>query len=54
MHGFGYVWIAYDVGNESHFLKLFKQDMIDSSLQKWLSDNNNFSKIVHYRCLSHF
>ena len=50
MYDFGYVWIAHDVGNEIYFLKLFKQHMIDSSLQKWRPDINNSSKTVHYRC----
>ena len=50
MYGFGYVWIAHDVGNEAYFLNLFKQRIIDSSLQKWHSDINSSSKAVHYRC----
>ena len=50
MYGFGYVWIAHDVGNEAYFLNLFKQRIIDSSLQKWHSDINSSSKAAHYRC----
>ena len=53
MYGFGYVLIAHDVGNEAYFLNLFKQQIIDSSLQKWHSDINSSCKAVHSRRLCH-
>ena len=31
-NGFGYVWINNGVGNSSHFLKCFKQRLIDTSV----------------------
>lgn len=31
-------------------MNLFKQRIIDSSLQKWHSDINNSSKAAHYSC----
>ena len=48
--GFGYAWLAQEVGNEMNLLSLFKQRLIDCYTHKWYSDINNSSKSNHYRC----
>ena len=50
MYGFGYAWLAHDVGNDDNFLCQFKQRIIDSYLQKWFSDINTSPKANHYKC----
>lgn len=32
-HGFGYAWIANELGDPLQFLKMFKQTLFDNSLQ---------------------
>ena len=34
MHGFGYLWISQDIGNDALFIKHFKQRFQDCYLQK--------------------
>ena len=33
-YGFGYVWIAQDVGNPNYFIKVFSQRVSDCYIQK--------------------
>ena len=47
--GFGYAWVAQEVGNEMNLLSLFKQRLIGCYTQKWYSDINNSSKSNHDR-----
>ena len=48
-YGFGYVWIAQEVGNESNFIQLFKTRIKDCFLQRWSSSLDNSSKALHYK-----
>ena len=48
-YGFGYVWIAQEVGNESNFIQLFKTRIKDCFLQRWSSGLDNSSKALHYK-----
>ena len=49
-YGFGYVWIAQGVGNESNFIQLFKTRIKDYFLQRWSSGLDNSSQaFVHYK-----
>ena len=34
-HGFGFVWISNEVGDSKTFIKLFKQRIINITLQNW-------------------
>ena len=49
MHGFGYVWISQDIGNDALFIKHFKQRIQDCYLHKWHMDKNNAGKGQHYK-----
>ena len=40
MHGFGYVWLAQDVGTVDMFLFNFKQRVTDNLRQWWLETVN--------------
>ena len=31
--GFGYVWLSQDVGDEQHFIRIFRQRLTDMNLQ---------------------
>ena len=48
-YGFGYVWIAQEVGNESNLIELFKTRIKDCYLQRWNSGLNYSSKELHYK-----
>ena len=47
--GFGYVWIAQDVGDPLMFLSSFKRRLIDCNIQKWNEGLNNTSKAETYK-----
>ena len=49
-YGFGYVWIAQDVGNSKQLLGLFTQRLKDCFLQDWFAKINESSKAEHYKC----
>ena len=48
-YGFGYVWIAQEVGDIDNFNQIFKKIVKDNSLQEWYSDINETSKAYHYK-----
>ena len=48
-YGFGYVWIAQGVGNETNFIQLFKTRIKDCYLQIWKSNLDNSPKALHYK-----
>lgn len=48
-YGFGYVWIAQDVGNPNYFIKVFSQRVSNCYRQNWLKDINTSSKALHYK-----
>ena len=48
-NGFGYAWIADEIGNQDFFLKLFKQRLKDIYLQKWNSNLNESPKAYYYK-----
>ena len=48
-YGFGYAWIADEVGDINSFLSNFTQRIKDISLQNWRSSINNSSKADHYK-----
>ena len=47
--GFGYVWISQDVGDETYFMYVFKQRILDNALQDWNTDLNESRKAFHYK-----
>ena len=47
--GFGYVWLAQDVGNSKYLLCLFSQRIKDCFFQDWLAKINESPKAEHYR-----
>ena len=51
-YGFGYAWIFQDVGDESQFLKTFKQRLIDCFSQKMHSDIVSSPKGQHFQHFS--
>ena len=48
-YGFGYAWVAQEVGNENIFLSLFCQRVKDIFTQKWFSDIDSTPKAHHYK-----
>ena len=48
-NGFGYVWLAEDVGDHNLFMKTFKQRLIDCSKQDWCAKIAVSGKTRHYR-----
>ena len=48
--GFGYAWIAHEIGNNRHFLNLFKRRIKDISIQNWRRNINDSPKGIHYKC----
>ena len=48
--GFGYAWIAHEIGNKRHFLNLFKRRIKDISIQNWRRNINDSPKDMHYKC----
>ena len=47
--GFGYVWLAQDVGDQQLFLNTFKQRLIDCHSRKLHSDIESMSKGKYYQ-----
>ena len=47
--GFGYVWIAQDVGDVKLFIVKFKQRLFDTLQQNWCSSVNNLSDTFYYK-----
>ena len=48
-YGFGYIWIAQDVGDIAMFISQFKLRLTDSMTQKWHSDINDSSRCDTYK-----
>ena len=48
-YGFGYAWVAQEVGNENIFLSLFCQRVKDIFTQKCFSDIDSTPKAHHYK-----
>ena len=48
-YGFGYVWVANEVGNEKVFLAIFKQRLKDCSYQIIHSDVHTSAKSIYYK-----
>ena len=48
-YGFGYVWLAEDVGDLNLFMKFFKQRLIDCSKQDCYAKIVFLGKTRHYR-----
>ena len=48
-YGFGYVWISQEVGNSHWFINVFRQRIIDCSIQRWSSKLVDSSKADTYR-----
>ena len=34
--GFGWVWLTQDVGDEQHFIRIFRQILMDMNHQDWV------------------
>ena len=49
--GFGYAWLAQDVGNSKLLLSLFSQRLNDCYFQDWLAKLNESPKAEHYKHL---
>ena len=47
MYGFGYAWIAQEIGNEKIFVSQFKVRLTDCMKQNWHSDINESSAVTH-------
>ncbi len=47
--GFGYAWVAHDVGNTSALISEFQQRLSDSLAQDWSSDIANSSRCDQYQ-----
>jgi len=48
-NGFGNVWEAQKVGNKKNFLRIFKQRLIDCSMQNWSSKLSDSGRFTVYR-----
>ena len=48
-HGFGYVWIAKELGSQAVFLHLFSQRLRDCAYQSLLADIENSPKTLTYK-----
>ena len=48
-HGFGFVWISNEVGDSKTFIKLFKQRIVDITLQNWQAKINKSPKANYYK-----
>ena len=48
-YGFGYIWIAQDVGDIAMFISQFKLRLTDCMTQKWHSDINDSSRCDTYK-----
>ena len=49
MYGFGYAWIAQEIGNEKIFVSQFKVRLTDCMKQNWHSDINESSRCDSYK-----
>ena len=49
LYGFGYVWIAHDVGDTVSFINIFRQRLIDCFTQDWHATVNDSSRCYHYK-----
>ena len=38
--GFGYVWLTQGVGDELHFIRIFRQRLTDINFQEWVAGLN--------------
>ena len=47
--GFGFVWVAQDVGHINTFIPVFKQRLFDNLHQKWVSELETSSKARYYK-----
>ena len=47
-YGFGYIWIAQDVGDISMFISQFKQRLTDCMTQRWHADISESSRCDTY------
>lgn len=48
-YGYGYIWIAQDVGNIDVFICNFKRRITDCFVQNWHNDISNSSRCHHYK-----
>ena len=48
-HGFGYAWVAGEVGNMTSFISMFKNRVKDCAIQKMQGFINSSPKALHYR-----
>ena len=49
MYGFGYAWIAQEIGNENAFVRQFKIRLTDFIKQNWHSDINESPRCDSYK-----
>lgn len=47
--GFGFVWLSQEVGDVAAFLKVFRQRVIDCSIQDWHEQVTSSAKCEHYK-----
>ena len=47
--GFGYVWLTQRVGDELHFIRIFRHRLTDINFQDWVAGLNASSRFDHYR-----
>ena len=47
--GFGYVWLTQGVGDEQHFIRIFRQRLTEINFQDWAAGLNASSRFDHYR-----
>ena len=45
---FGYIWLTQDVGDEQHFIHIFRQSLTAMNLQNWLAGLNFSSHFNYY------
>ena len=47
--GFCYVWLTHGVGDELHFIRIFRQRLTDINCQEWVAGLNASSRFDLYR-----
>ena len=47
--GFGYVWLTQGVGDEQHFIRIFRQRLTEINFQDWVAGLNARSRFEYYR-----
>ena len=47
--GFGYVWLTQGVGDEQHFIRIFRQRLTEIHFQEWAAGLNASSRFDLYR-----